>query len=127
LVRGALGDLVDGEHFFDIVAGGVVYEVLYDFPGWPRVIKGRADLMTKFRGYGNNIELQSADKLITHKADNGRVVIIEYEVHGTILATGVKYNNRFCSIIKIEDRKIAHWRDYMDSLAAWNALTARAG
>jgi ketosteroid isomerase-like protein len=124
LVRGALGDLVDGEHFFDIVADGVIYEVLYDFPGWPRIIQGRADLMARFKGYGDNIELRSADKLITHKADNGRVVVIEYEVHGTVLATGVKYNNRFCSIIKIENRKIAHWRDYMDSLAAWNALTA---
>ena len=41
LVRGALGDLVDGEHFFDIVTDDVVYEVLYDFPGWPRVIQGR--------------------------------------------------------------------------------------
>ena len=90
LVRAALGDLVDGEHFFDIVADEIVYEVLYDFPGWPRVIQGRADLMDKFRGYGDNIELQSADKLITHKADNGRVLVIEYEVHGTILATGVK-------------------------------------
>jgi len=42
---------------------------------------------------------------------------------GTILAIGVQYDNRFCSIIKIENRRIAHWRDYMDSLAAWNALT----
>ena len=125
LVRGALGDLVDGEHFFDIVTDDVVYEVLYDFPGWPRIIQGRADLMAQFRGYVDNIELQSADKLITHKADDGRVVVIEYEVHGTILATGVKYNNRFCSIIKIENRKIANWRDYMDSLAAWNALSER--
>lgn len=124
LVRGALGDLVDGEHFFDAVADGVIYEVLYDFPGWPRIIRGRVDLMARFSGYGDNITLQSADKLITHKADNGRVVVIEYEVHGIVLATGVKYNNRFCSIIKIENRKIAHWRDYMDSLAAWNALTA---
>ena len=125
LVRRALGDLVDGEHFFDVVTDDIVYEVLYDFPGWPRVIQGRADLMAQFRSYCDNIELQSADKLITHKADDGRVVVIEYEVHGTILATGVKYNNRFCSIIEIENRKIAHWRDYMDSLAAWNALTAR--
>ena len=122
LVRGALGDLVDGEHFFDIVTDDVVY----DFPGWPRIIQGRADLMARFRGYCDNIELESADKLITHKADSGRVLVIEYEVHGTILATGVKYDNRFCSIIKIQNRKIAHWRDYMDSLAAWNALTARA-
>jgi uncharacterized protein len=127
LVRRALGDLVDGDHFFDIVAEDIVYEVLYDFPGWPRVVQGRTDLMTRFRGYVDNIKLQSADKLITHKAENGRVVVIEYEVHGTILATGVKYNNRFCSILTIENRKIACWKDYMDSLAAWNALTARAG
>src|ERR1035441_10241538 len=80
LVRGALGDLVDGEHFFDIVADDVVYEVLYEFPGWPRIIQGRADLMAKFKGYGKNIELQSADQLIIHKADDGRVVVIEYEI-----------------------------------------------
>ena len=126
LVRGALGDLVDGEHFFDIVTDDIVYEVRYDFPGWPRVIQGRRDLMAQFRGYGDYIALQSADNLIVHKSDNGEIVVIEYEVHGTILATGSKYNNRFCSIIKIEKRKIAHWRDYMDSLAAWNALTANA-
>jgi ketosteroid isomerase-like protein len=126
LVRGALGDLVDGDHFFDIVTDDVVYEVRYEFPGWPRIIQGRAALMTQFRGYVDNIALQSAGKLITHKTDDGRVVVIEYEVHGTILATGAKYINRFCSIIKIENRKIAHWRDYMDSLAAWNALTARS-
>jgi uncharacterized protein len=126
LVRGALGDFVDGEHFFDIVSDDIVYEVLYEFPGWPRIIKGRSDLMAQFRGYGDYIKLRSANKLITHKTDDGRVVVIEYEVQGTVLATGVQYNNRFCSVIKIENRKIAHWRDYMDSLAAWNALSMRS-
>ena len=125
LVRGALGALVDGDHFFDVVADNVVYEVLYDFPGWPRIIAGRPDLMAAFKGYVANIALHSADKLIVHKADDCRTVVIEYEVHGTILATRAKYDNRFCSIIRIENRKIAHWRDYMDSLTAWNTLTAR--
>jgi uncharacterized protein len=127
LVRSALGERVEGGHFFDIVAEDIVYEVLYDFPGWPRVIEGRAELMARFQGYGGEIALQSADKLITHQTDDGRVIVIEYEVHGTILATRAQYNNRFCSIVRIENRKIAHWRDYMDSLAAWNALTAQAG
>jgi ketosteroid isomerase-like protein len=125
LVRGALGDLVDGEHFFDIITDDTIYEVLYDVPGWPRIIRGRSDLMAAFNGYVDNIALQSANQLIVHKTDDGHVVVIEYEVHGTILATDVKYNNRFCSIIKLDRRKIAHWRDYMDSLAAWNALTAQ--
>jgi ketosteroid isomerase-like protein len=82
--------------------------------------------MARFRGYCDNIELRSADKLVTHRADDVLVVVIEYEVEGTILATGAQYNNRFCSIIKLKNRRIAHWRDYMDSLAAWNALTAAA-
>jgi ketosteroid isomerase-like protein len=126
LVREALGDLVDGEHFFDVITDETTYEVLYEAPGWPRIITGRADLMAAFRGYVGAIALQSTDKLVVHKTDNGNTVVIEYEVHGTILATGVKYDNRFCSIVRIENRKIAHWRDYMDSLAAWNALTAQA-
>jgi len=125
LVRKALGDLVDGEHFFDIVADDIVYEVRYDL-GWPRVVRGRADLMSQFKGYVGSIRLRSAGRLIVNKADNGRVVVIEYEIHGTILATGAKYENRFCSIIELGDRKITHWRDYMDSHAAWNALTANA-
>jgi uncharacterized protein len=125
LVRSALGDLVDGEHFFDIVADNIAYEVRYDL-GWPPVIRGRTDLMAQFRGYVGSIKLRSADQLIANRSDNGRVVVIEYAVHGKILATGAKYENRFCSIIELENRKITHWRDYMDSLAAWNALTARA-
>jgi uncharacterized protein len=82
--------------------------------------------MVAFRGYVDNIALQSANKLVAHKTDDGSVLVLEYEVHGTVLATRVKYNNRFCSIIKIENRKIGYWRDYMDSLAAWNALTLQA-
>lgn len=125
MVRGALGDLVDGAHFFDVVAEDLVYEVLYDFPGWPRMVQGRAALMAQFRGYVTHIALQSTDKLVIHHTDSGQGVVLEYEVHGTILATGAVYANRFCSIIRIENRKIVHWRDYMDSLAAWNALAAQ--
>jgi hypothetical protein len=43
-------------------------------------------------------------------------VIIEYQVHGKIVATGTSYDNRFISVVTIEDRKIVRWRDYMDSL-----------
>jgi ketosteroid isomerase-like protein len=122
MVRQALGNHVDGEHFFDVVTNDTIYEVLYDL-GWPRTIRGRTDLMNAFRGYVDIIHLQSADNLIVHTTDSGHVIVIEYEVHGIVLATGRKYNNRFCSIIQLENRKIAHWRDYMDSHAAWNALS----
>jgi uncharacterized protein len=57
-----------------------------------------------------------------HRSQDRRVVILEYEVHGKILSTGARYDNRFVSIITIEKKKIVRWRDYMDSLAAWTAL-----
>jgi uncharacterized protein len=125
LVRRALGDLVDGEHFFDVIADDISYEVRYDL-GWPRVVRGRSELMDQFEGYVGSIRLQSADELFVNKADNGRVVVVEYDILGTILATSAKYENRFCSIIELENRKIVRWRDYMDAHAAWIALTAKS-
>jgi len=71
--------------------------------------------------------LRSADKLIVNNADSGHVVVIEYEIHGTILAPGAEYENRFGSIIELGSRKIAHWRDYIGSHAAGSALTASGG
>ena len=52
-------------------------------------------------------------------------MILEYKVHGKILSSGAPYDNRFISVITIEKRKIIHWRDYMDSLAAWTALSRK--
>jgi uncharacterized protein len=98
LVRGALGDLVDGEHFFDCVSEKIVYEVRYDFPGWRRIIEGRADLVEAFRRYGKHTELHSADHLVKHVTDDGQVIVIEYEVRGKTLATDVRYDNRFAQL-----------------------------
>jgi uncharacterized protein len=122
IIHQGLTALVDGEHFFDTVDDDAVFEFLYDFPGLPRTIRGRAAYMDQFSGYGDMIKLHSSDGLVTHRSQDPRVVILEYEVHGKIVATGVRYDNRFISVITVENKKIARWRDYMDSLAAWTAM-----
>ena len=123
LMKGLAG-LVDGEHFFETIADDALFDFRYNFPGWPLTIRGRAGLMDQFSGYGNTIRLHSADGLVVHRSQDTRVVILEYDVHGIILATGVPYDNKFISVITIENRKIIHWRDYMDSLATWTALNS---
>ncbi|HEX4452108.1 MAG TPA: nuclear transport factor 2 family protein [Kofleriaceae bacterium] len=123
ILRG-LDGLVTGEHFYDTIADAAVFEFRYEFPGFARVVRGRAALIEAFSGYGDNIVLHSADELVVHRAEH--VVTLEYDVHGTIVATGGAYDNRFASIITIDARQIVRWRDYMDSLAAWKALTHRA-
>ena len=78
-------------------------------------------MVNQFSGYGDNIKLHSGG-LVVHRSQDRRVVILEYEVHGKIVGTGARYDNRFISVVTVENRKIVHWRDYMDSLAAWTAL-----
>jgi ketosteroid isomerase-like protein len=120
--RKGLVGLVDGEHYFDTIADDAEFEFRYIFPGWPQTLRGREALMALYRGYGNNIVLHGADALVIHRSQDPRVVIIEYEVHGKMVATGASYDNRFISVVTIADRKIVHWRDYMDSLAAMTAI-----
>jgi uncharacterized protein len=117
-----LAGQVDGDHFFDTIADHAVFEYRYIFPGYPQKLDGREALMTLYARYGNNILLHRADALVVHRSQDPRVVILEYDVHGRIIRTGASYDNRFISVVTIEDRKIVHWRDYMDSLAAMTAL-----
>ena len=124
VVMEGLRGLVDGEHYFDTFADDAIFESRYHFPGWPVTIRGRANLMASLSGYGKTIKLHSGDALVVHRSQDSRVVILEYEVHGKILSSGAPYDNRLISVITIENRKIVHWRDYMDSLAAWTALNS---
>jgi ketosteroid isomerase-like protein len=119
-----LRGLVDGKHYFDTFAEDATFESRYHFPGWPVTIRGRANLMAALSGYGKTNKLHSGDALVVHRSQNSRVVILEHEVHGRILSSGAGYDNRFISVVTMENRKIIHWRDYMDSLAAWTALNS---
>ena len=65
----------------------------------------------------------SAD--LAMRCDGGTIVVLEYEVHGRVVGSGAAYDNRFVSIVTLENRKIVHWRDYMDSLAAMRSLSAK--
>jgi ketosteroid isomerase-like protein len=123
IVMQGLAGAVDGDHYFDAIADDAVFEYRYVFPGFPTKVEGRDALMALYAGYGDGTVLHGGDALIVHRSQDPRVLILEYEVHGRKISTGNAYDNRFISVVTIEDRKIVHWRDYMDSLAAFTAET----
>jgi ketosteroid isomerase-like protein len=114
VMEGLKGE-VDGKHFWDAVADDAVFDFLYNIPGFPNRLEGRSAYMNWFSDYG--IKINSADNLRVYKAKGENIVIMEYQVHGIEPATGKSYDNRFCSIVTIKNKKIVYWRDYMDSLA----------
>jgi len=64
--------LVDGQHYFDTFAEDAIFESRYHFSGWPSMIRGRADLMASFSGYGKTIKLHSGDALVVRHSRESR-------------------------------------------------------
>ncbi len=94
-----LSGLVEGEDFFDTLAEDAVYS-----------------------GYGETMVLHGSDELAVHRDPEASVVVLEYTVHGRAVRTGRAYDNHFVSVITIKDRKITHWRDYLDPVAVFDAI-----
>ena len=92
-------------------------------PPYPTVVPYSYFRISQLSGYGAGMTLHDAGALVVNISQTPGVVVLEYEVRGAAVRSGKLYENRFISVVTIKDRKIAAWRDYMDSLAAMSALT----
>jgi len=121
VIEEGLDGLVDGGHFFDLLADDVVFEFIITVPGYPRRVEGRQKLVELYRGYHEAFYLDRCFDLRVHRGDDSTVTL-EYASEGTAVATGRPYGNRYVSVVTIRDRKIVHWRDYLDPLRVFAAL-----
>ena len=122
VVAEALTGLVDGTDFFDMHAEDVVVEFVITVPDYPRRIVGREALAELYADYGESIVQSGSSDVYRYYDAETSVVILEYTMHGTVVRTGAPYVNRFISVITVRDRKIVHWRDYLDPLAVFAAF-----
>jgi ketosteroid isomerase-like protein len=122
--RAGLEGLVDGGHFFDLLAEDVVFEFIITVPDYPRQVVGRDNLIELYRGYGSTFFLDRCHDLRVHRSEATSTVVLEYASQGKVVATGGPYSNRYISVITLTDRKISHWRDYLNPLRVITALNA---
>jgi len=121
LILEGLDGWADGEDFFDLLADEVVFEYVISVPGYPRRVEGRQGVIDLYRGYDDYMSVRAADHLRVYRDLEASVVVLEYEVHGVSVLTGRPYDNRFVSIVTVEDGKVTHWRDYLDPVAVFDA------
>jgi uncharacterized protein len=114
--------IADGGHFFDLLADGVIFEFIITTPGYPRRVEGRTAVAELYRPYGTVIVLDRCHDLAVHHDIKTGVVVLEYASEGRVIATGASYTNRYISVLTITDRKVTHWRDYLDPVAVFDAL-----
>jgi ketosteroid isomerase-like protein len=120
VIREGLKGLADGDDYFDLLAGDVVFEYVISVPGYPRRVEGRQAVIDLYRGYDDYMTVHTADDLRVYRDPEASVTVLEYAVHGVSVLTGRPYN-RFASIITVKDRKVSHWRDYLDPIAVFDA------
>ena len=122
IIQKGLEGLVDGEHFFDRLADDAVFEYVVSVPGYPRRVVGRQAVADLYRSYGDAMVLHSADGLAVHRDPDTSVVVLEYAVHGRAVHSGQPYDNHFVSVITVKDRRVTHWRDYLNPVAVFEAI-----
>jgi ketosteroid isomerase-like protein len=124
IIERGLEGLVDPGHFFDLLAEDVVFEFIITVPDYPRRVVGRGHLIELYRGYGSTFFLEHCDDLRVHRSQATSTVVLEYASRGKTVATGRPYGNQYISVVTLSDRKISHWRDYLDPLRVLTALSA---
>jgi ketosteroid isomerase-like protein len=100
---------------------GTYFDVI-TVPGYPRRVEGRQAVAELYRPYGATFSLDRCYDLAVHHDQFTGVVVLEYASQGRAIPTGTAYRNRYISVLSIVDRKIAHWRDYLDPLAVFDAI-----
>jgi uncharacterized protein len=122
VVAEGLHGLVGGSDFFDMHAEDVVVEYVITVPDYPPRVVGREALVELYSDYGDSIVQSGSSDVHRYYDPVKSVVVLEYTMHGTVVSTGAPYVNRFISVITVKDRKIVHWRDYLDPLAVFAAF-----
>jgi uncharacterized protein len=126
IIEDGLAGLVDGDHFFDLLAEDVIFDFVITVPDYPRHVVGRDNLVELYRGYGSTFFLDRCYDLRVHRSPSTSSAVLEYSSEGRVVATGQPYANRYISVVVIEDRKITEWRDYLDPLRVFAALEGRS-
>jgi len=126
VIKEGLAGLVDGSHFFDLLADDVVFEFIITVPDYPRLVAGRDNLIELYRGYQSTFFLDRCFDLRVHPSPSTSSVVLEYSSEGRVVATGQPYSNRYISVAVIKDRKVTAWRDYLDPLRVLAALEGRS-
>jgi ketosteroid isomerase-like protein len=122
IIEKGLDGIVDGGHFFDLLAEDVSFDYIITTPGYPRHVEGRQAVADLYRPYGGVIVLDRChDLAVYHDTEKG-VVVLEYVSEGRVVSTGAPYANRYISVLTISERKVTRWRDYLDPVAVFDAL-----
>ena len=119
IIEKGLEGIADGGHFFDLLTEDVAIDYIITTPDYPRHVEGRTTVAELYRPYGTMIVLDRCHDLAVHHDIKTGVVVLEYGSEGRVLQPELPTPTATSTIT---DRKVTHWRDYLDPVVVFTAL-----
>ena len=120
VVRRALQLLLaqDMAGFAGLWAEEGVLEFPFAAPGFPTRVQGRAAVAKYLSGYPDILQIKDIPRQRVHQSVDPDVVIVEFEITGTVTATGAPYRMTYIAVITTRNGEIQSYRDYWSPAAA---------
>lgn len=108
----------------ELLADDLVVETPFAPPGMRRY-EGREAWLSYYRtsGAGLLVRFEQFRELATYQTDDPEVIVVEYELTGTVTTTGVRSSVTGIAVLRVRDGLIKYWREYQDIPAITAALT----
>lgn len=107
----------------DLLADDAVVEMPFAAAG-PTRIQGRQQFLdfAAPQRAALPVRFEAVENVVVHDTADPEVIVVEYELHGTVTTTGRRVSAPFIGVLRVRGGRIAHWREYQDSAAIARAL-----
>jgi ketosteroid isomerase-like protein len=108
----------------DSLTDDVVIETPFAAPGHPTRTEGKQRVIEYTQAGRAQFPFQFDDcrNVVVHETADPEVIVVEYELVGTHMTTGVTASAPFIGVLRIRDGRLAHWREYQHTLAIAHAV-----
>ncbi|MEU7754383.1 nuclear transport factor 2 family protein [Micromonospora sp. NPDC049171] len=117
------GREVDIETFVELMAPDGYIEWPYRPPGVPGRVRGRAEVRRHLtQTAGSFVTFDEYRNVMLHETTDPEVIIVEYEVYGSVVATGRPFEQTVIAVIRVRNGQIMSYRDYINPLPLVEAM-----
>jgi len=113
----------------DMLTEDVVVETPFAMPGRPASTAGRDRVLAFIRAGHASVPFRFHDcrTIAVHETTDPQTIVVEYELHATMTATGATASAPFIGVLTTRDGRIARWREYQNPIAVGQATGALPG
>ncbi len=114
--------------FVELMAPDGYIEWPYRPAGVPARVRGRTEIREFLTASANTfVRLDEYRDVVVHETTDPEVVIVEYEAHATVIATGAPYRQMVIAVFRVRNGQVLSYRDYLDPLPLAEALASLTG